>query len=230
MIVKVCGMTREEDVRFCDALGVDLLGFIFHAGSPRNVAARWVAGQRPGRALKVGVFVRQGVDEIAALADEAGLDLLQLHGGHTVEQCRVLGPERVIKTLWPERYPAPELLRADMEMFAPVCRAILLDSGTSGGEEDLVRARAVQRAIRGLWRDMSPERTGYALVSLKIMEDGSIGESVVNRVSGDAEFQSFLLSFLAELKSVYGNSGGPGGELWIECEFVIQPMARKGGS
>ena len=97
-------------------------------------------------------------------------------------------------------------------------------------EEDLARARAVQRAIRGLWRDMSPERTGYALVSLKIMEDGSIGESVVNRVSGDAEFQSFLLSFLSELKDAYGNSGGPGGELWIECEFVVQPMARKGGS
>jgi phosphoribosylanthranilate isomerase len=133
MIVKVCGMTRDEDVRFCDALGVDLLGFIFHAGSSRDVAARWVAEQKPGRALKVGVFVRQGTVEIADVADEARLDLLQLHGGHTVEQCQVLGPERVIKVLWPERYPEPELLRADMEQFAPVCRAILLDSGTSGG-------------------------------------------------------------------------------------------------
>lgn len=133
MIVKVCGMTRPEDVEFCDGLGIDLLGFIFHPSSPRNVTPAWVAVRNPQRALKTGVFVRQGVDEIGDIAREAGLDLLQLHGGHTLEQCRTLGPERVIKVLWPKRYATTELLLADMELFAPVCRAILLDSGTSGG-------------------------------------------------------------------------------------------------
>lgn len=97
-------------------------------------------------------------------------------------------------------------------------------------EEDLVRARAVQRAIRALWESMTPENTGYALVSLNILEDGNIGEFVVNRVSGDEEFQSFLLSFLSTLKANYGNMAGSGEALWIECEFVIQPLARKGGS
>jgi len=97
-------------------------------------------------------------------------------------------------------------------------------------EEELVRARAVQRAIRTLWEGMSPETAGYALVSLNIMEDGSIGEFVLNRVSGSQEFQTFLLSFLTTLKQTYGNLAGPGEALWIECEFVIQPVARKGGS
>lgn len=97
-------------------------------------------------------------------------------------------------------------------------------------EEDLTRARAVQRAIRGLWENMSPDSTGYALVSLHLLEDGRIGEFVVNRVSGDDEFQAFLLSFLSTLQSSYGASGGPGEALWIECEFVIQPLARKGAS
>lgn len=97
-------------------------------------------------------------------------------------------------------------------------------------EEDLLRARSVQRAIRFLWEGMSPEQPGYALVSLNILEDGSIGESVVNRISGDEEFQAFLLSFLSALKVSYGNMGGPGDALWIECEFVVQPRARKGGS
>lgn len=133
MIIKVCGMTRPEDVEFCDALGIDLVGFIFHPQSPRNVTPEWTARQRPRAALKTGVFVRQGVEEIADIARLAGLDLLQLHGGHTPEQCRALGPDRVIKALWPQRYPRAELLAADMELFAPVCRAILLDSGTSGG-------------------------------------------------------------------------------------------------
>lgn len=133
MIVKICGMTRSEDVELCDAAGADLLGFIFHLESPRTVAPAWVASQTPTRALKVGVFVRQGAEEIRAIANEAGLDLLQLHGGHTVEQCRELGPERVIKVLWPKRYASLALLEEDMARFAPVCRAILFDSGTSGG-------------------------------------------------------------------------------------------------
>jgi hypothetical protein len=97
-------------------------------------------------------------------------------------------------------------------------------------EADLTRARAVQRVIRGLWEGMSADSTGYALVSLHILEDGRIGEFVVNRVSGDEEFQAFLLSFLSTLQSSYGASGGPGEALWIECEFVIQPLARKGAS
>ena len=133
MIVKVCGMTRTEDVAFCDEQGVDLVGFIFHPGSPRNVLPSWVAGQKPRRALKTGVFVRQGVADIDAVAREAALDLLQLHGGHTPDQCRDLGADRVIKVLWPQRYATPEILAAEMELFAPVCRAFLLDSGTSGG-------------------------------------------------------------------------------------------------
>jgi phosphoribosylanthranilate isomerase len=148
MIIKVCGMTRPEDVEFCDALGIDLLGFIFHLQSPRNVSPAWAGGQKPVRALKTGVFVRQGVEEIEDIAREAGLDLLQLHGGHTVEQCRLLGPERVIKVLWPQRYGAVELLEADMALFAPVCRAILLDSGTSGGGHGMSLDPADLRRLR----------------------------------------------------------------------------------
>ena len=97
-------------------------------------------------------------------------------------------------------------------------------------EADLRRARDVQRAIRGLWERMSSDSTGYALVSLSIMENGRIGEFVVNRVSGDEQFQAFLLSFLSTLKSSYGGFAGPGEPLWIECEFVIQPLASKRAS
>ena len=97
-------------------------------------------------------------------------------------------------------------------------------------EEELARARAVQRAIRTLWEGMSPERPGYALVSLNIREDGSIGEFVLNRISGGEDFQAFLLSFLTTLKATTGRLGGPGEPLWIECEFVIQPRKGRGAS
>lgn len=147
MIVKICGMTRPEDVAFCDQEGADLLGFIFHGPSPRNVTAAWVATQKPRQALKVGVFVRQDVDEILRIVNEAGLDLVQLHGEYPVEQCLALGPERVIRTMWPQRYATPDLLAADMRLFAPVCRAILLDSGTSGGGHGIPLDHAELRGL-----------------------------------------------------------------------------------
>lgn len=92
-------------------------------------------------------------------------------------------------------------------------------------EEELVRARAVQRGIRSLWESLSPERPGYALVTLNIRSDGGIEDFVVNRVAGDEEFQAFLLVFLSNLQHSQSNMAGPGEALWIECEFVIQPKA-----
>lgn len=133
MIVKVCGLTRAEDVALCAELAVDLLGFIFHPQSPRHVQPDWVATQRPKHGLKVGVFVNQGVEEIATLARKAKLDLIQLHGGQSEVDCQFLGPGRVIKTLWPVRYARQESLLAAMDRFASVCRAVLLDGGHGGG-------------------------------------------------------------------------------------------------
>lgn len=97
-------------------------------------------------------------------------------------------------------------------------------------EENLVRTRIVQKAIASLWENASPEQAGYALVSLNVLDDGSIGEFVVNRFSGDETFRAFLFSFLATLKASYGNQAGPGESFWLECEFKVTPMERKGKS
>lgn len=94
-------------------------------------------------------------------------------------------------------------------------------------EEELIRARAVQRAIRAQWEMFSPERPGYALVTLNIRENGGIGDFMINKVTGDEEFQTFLLDFLATLRQSQGNMAGPGETLWIECEFVVQPKTKR---
>ena len=52
-LVKVCGMTDGENIRDIEALGVDLIGFIFWPGSPRCV--REVPSYLPRRAGRVGV-------------------------------------------------------------------------------------------------------------------------------------------------------------------------------
>lgn len=91
-------------------------------------------------------------------------------------------------------------------------------------EEELDRARSVQRAIATLWESMTPQTPGYALVSLRILEQGGLGDFVVSRISGEAEFQAFLHSFLSRLKNNPGNLAEPGPAMWIECEFVVQPQ------
>lgn len=141
-VIKVCGLTRAEDVALCEELGVDWIGFIFHPASPRNVGVDHVAAlaqvqaqapQIQSRALRVGVFVRQSADEVCKVMDRAGLALAQLHGGQDQAFCRTVGAKRVIKVFWPQQYARLEDLQRDIEEYAPFCRAVLLDAGTSGG-------------------------------------------------------------------------------------------------
>ncbi len=127
--LKVCGLARSEDVHLCLELGVAFTGFIFAPGSPRRLSVEAAAALPSGRAARVGVFVDQSPEEIEAAMYAARLDYAQLHGNESEEICRVLGPERVIKTLWPE---ARDFAK-NCARFAPLCAMFLLDSGKSGG-------------------------------------------------------------------------------------------------
>ena len=132
VLCKICGLTRPEDVALCHALGADFIGFIFVPDSPRFVAPRRAAGFPDGPALKTGVFSGTELADVRDIARQARLDFIQLHGGEDPSFCRALGPERVIKTLWPERL-APEELNHALERFAPACAYFLLDAGQRGG-------------------------------------------------------------------------------------------------
>jgi len=80
--VKVCGLTRAEDVTWARACGADWLGFILQADSPRRIDPARTAGLTAlaDGAITVGVVV--GVSPRAALelARTAGVDRLQVHG------------------------------------------------------------------------------------------------------------------------------------------------------
>lgn len=130
---KVCGLTRAEDVTACLDAGAAMTGFIFAAKSPRRISPEAARTLPAGDALRVGVFVEQTPDEVLRIMDAAGLDLAQLHGGQDAAFCRAVGPDRVIKALWPEKLGSPRAVGEEMDRFAPVCRFFLLDAGTSGG-------------------------------------------------------------------------------------------------
>jgi phosphoribosylanthranilate isomerase len=82
---KFCGMTRAEDAAFAAELGAAYVGVIF-AESPRRLGAstaRNVLDAAGTGVKRVGVFGTNAPGEIAKAADEAGLDVVQLHADPT---------------------------------------------------------------------------------------------------------------------------------------------------
>ena len=133
ILIKVCGMTRKEDVASCEELGVDFLGFIFHPSSPRCVDEEFARSVKTSKAKKVGVFVKQSATEVLETMKNGKLDFAQLHGGQNEEFCKAVGRERVIKVLWPQRYDSVKEFQADIDRYTPFCRYMLFDAGSSGG-------------------------------------------------------------------------------------------------
>lgn len=82
--VKLCGLTRQEDVRMAADAGASHAGFIMVPGTPREVAldtAKALTATARSEGLKtVGVFRDRPVDQMVAAAETLGLDAIQLHG------------------------------------------------------------------------------------------------------------------------------------------------------
>lgn len=90
--IKICGITREEDIEAAVALGADALGFVMWPGSRRALTPERLealAARVPPFVTRVGLFVDQRSDLIARCA--ASLDLLQFHGNEPPEACQLYG-------------------------------------------------------------------------------------------------------------------------------------------
>jgi phosphoribosylanthranilate isomerase len=78
--VKFCGMTRPQDAALAAEIGASYVGVIFAEG-PRKVSvesAREILAAAPGVA-HVGVFDTNDADRVVEVADEIGLNVVQLH-------------------------------------------------------------------------------------------------------------------------------------------------------
>ena len=82
-MIKVCGMRETDNIRDVEALGIDMMGFIFWPKSSRYVSQR--PDYLPKRVKRVGVFVDEDPEQVKQLADDYGLDYIQLHGHETPE-------------------------------------------------------------------------------------------------------------------------------------------------
>ncbi|MBQ8948384.1 MAG: phosphoribosylanthranilate isomerase [Prevotella sp.] len=99
LLVKVCGMRDAENIREVEALGIDLMGFIFWPKSSRYVSEH--PAYLPRQAKRVGVFVDADIDDIRQRVQDYRLDFIQLHGHESpdfVRQLRsVCGDTAIIK-------------------------------------------------------------------------------------------------------------------------------------
>jgi phosphoribosylanthranilate isomerase len=91
MQIKVCGITNLEQATALQVMGVHYIGFIFYPSSKRYVLEKLsltdLASFRPTGVKKVGVFVNEPLDQLLHIVQEAGLDLVQLHGDESPDYC-----------------------------------------------------------------------------------------------------------------------------------------------
>lgn len=88
--IKICGLTREEDVRAAVSAGADAIGFVFYPPSPRFVSferAAELARLIPPFVTTVGLFVNAGRDYVENALEAVPLQVLQFHGDETEADC-----------------------------------------------------------------------------------------------------------------------------------------------
>ena len=89
--IKICGLTRDQDVHNAVIEGADALGFVLYAPSPRSVTAEQAAQlvkKVPAFVTTVALFVNESAEEINRVLSICPFDLLQFHGDESPEFCR----------------------------------------------------------------------------------------------------------------------------------------------
>lgn len=134
--IKICGMTREQDVDAAVAAGADAVGFVLYQESPRFVPATRaaeLARRLPPFVTPVLLFVNAGTDTVRAACDAVPAALLQFHGDESPAQCDAAAAGRPY--LRAARVPLDEAQPFDLLKFASDyshAQALLLDAHVDG--------------------------------------------------------------------------------------------------
>jgi len=139
--IKICGLTRPEDVVAAVEAGVDAVGFVFYPPSPRYLSferAAELAALLPPFVGAVGLFVEPEVEFVAAALRAVPLQWLQFHGDESDARCA-------------------ELARADGGRGLPWIKAVRMREGV-----DLLESAASHPGARALLVDAFVEGYGGA--------------------------------------------------------------------
>jgi phosphoribosylanthranilate isomerase len=201
-LVKVCGLTRAEDIRTCVEAGVDALGFNFWPQSkrylPLDVAER-LSASVPAHVLRVGVFVRAPPLEVRTAVERARLGAVQLHGDEDPADYVGVGAPlwQVVRISGPESLPG---------MPSRAAAAVLLDAhvegqGGSGRRFDWALVPWVRAWRLPVWLagGLTPENVGEAI--LRAAPDGVDVASGVESAPGIKD-AARVRAFVAAVRAV----------------------------
>ena len=169
VIIKICGLTRAEDVVAAVEAGADAVGFVFTA-SPRRISidtAKRLNGYVPQGVLSVGLFLDQNRSEVEQVISEVPLDILQFHGCETEKECSVFNMPW-LKAVAMEN--AESLKQAEYDY--PGASGLLLDShskgkrGGSGKLFDWSLSRPVDKPV-WLAGGLNPDNVGEAINAVR---------------------------------------------------------------
>lgn len=136
--IKICGLTREQDVDSAVAAGADAVGFVLYEKSARHVTpqrAAELARRLPPFVTPVLLFVNAPVDQVAAACALIPNALLQFHGDETPAQCLEAADRGARPFLRAARIPLDAQVPFDLLGFAfefSSAQAILLDAHVEG--------------------------------------------------------------------------------------------------
>ena len=133
--IKICGLTREEDVDAAVAAGADAIGFVLYKASPRHVSAKRAAElsrRLPPFVTPVLLFVNEIATNIIAAQEMNTPAIIQFHGDETPEMC-----SSVLRSfIRAARIPlGPEAAEFDLVKYVQdysQAQAILLDAHVEG--------------------------------------------------------------------------------------------------
>ncbi len=135
--IKICGLTREQDVEAAVAAGADAVGFVLYVKSPRHVTAQRaaeLARRLPPFVTPVLLVVNAGLQAVRDACDLLPAATLQFHGDETPAECLAAAGARPF--LRAARIPTGEagrdfnLVKYAQEYSA--AQAILLDAHVEG--------------------------------------------------------------------------------------------------
>lgn len=139
--IKICGLTRKEDIAYVNELLPDYVGFVF-AKSKRQVTlekAKGLADLLDRRIKTVGIFVNEDVKKVRSTAEYLKLNILQFHGSEDEHYIKEFGDFSIWKSLSIEAQKK-NLLPEDQNSYQQKLNiiekydidGILLDSSTIG--------------------------------------------------------------------------------------------------
>lgn len=177
--IKVCGLTRAQDVAAAASAGADLFGFVHHAASPRHVPLEDLGvllAQVPEDKTSVLVVVEGQPDELAHLWASSGAQMLQLCGAQEPEEF--------------EGFDAPLLRRigvqsgalVDLARWSGVAQGFVLDHPSSAGGSGLLVDQDQARELAAAGPCLLAGGLGPATVAKAIREVQPLGVDASSRL------------------------------------------------